>query len=258
MSIINITLLAIAMVIIATTTIDYGSSTVGGAWAYFLIGTALLGATRLFYILADRGVLFIADDTLEFWWHLIFYLSLITFYLGARGLVRMVTMNEAWTSFSEVVAWGIFSTLFTVGVFFSAEPLDGPFVSVFSGTFLARIGIQHWIAFALLSVVGLKMVHDGWIEAETNIVAHSYRLLVIVIAAIATSIDAAVVGITLPTFRVNVVFAASVIGLVTFLASIFGSLLGRFAGEQMGRPAVVLGGIILIAIGVRIVIEHTY
>ena len=117
---------------------------------------------------------------------------------------------------------------------------------------------DHWIAFALLSVVGLKMVRDGWIVAETKVVAHSYRLLVIVIAAIATSIDAAAVGITLPTFRVNVLVAASVIGLVTFLASISGSFLGRFAGEQMGRRAEVLGGIILIAIGVRIVIEHTF
>ncbi len=145
---------------------------------------------------------------------------------------------------------------FLFGTFAALAPLIGWMIG---SAFYALIeAYDHWIAFALLSVVGLKMVRDGWIVAETKVVAHSYRLLVIVIAAIATSIDAAAVGITLPTFRVNVLVAASVIGLVTFLASISGSFLGRFAGEQMGRRAEVLGGIILIAIGVRIVIEHTF
>ena len=141
------------------------------------------------------------------------------------------------------------------GAFASLAPLVGWAIG---NAFYALIeAYDHWIAFALLSLVGLKMVRDGWIEAETNIVAHGYRPLVIVIAAIATSIDAAAVGITLPSFHVNVLFAAGVIGFVTFLASIAGSYLGRFVGMQMGRRAEVLGGIILIAIGVRIVIEHT-
>lgn len=144
---------------------------------------------------------------------------------------------------------------FLFGAFASLAPLIGWTIG---SAFYALIeAYDHWIAFALLSVVGLKMVRDGWIEAETNIVAHGYRPLVIVIAAIATSIDAAVVGIMLPSFRVNVLFAASVIGFVTFLASIAGNYLGRCVGRQIGRRAEVLGGILLIAIGVRIVIEHT-
>lgn len=142
------------------------------------------------------------------------------------------------------------------GIFAALAPLLG---WVIGSAFYPLIeAYDHWIAFALLSVVGLKMVRDGWIDAETNIVEQSYRLLVIVIAAIATSIDAVAVGITLPTLRVNVLFAAAVIGSVTFLAAISGSFLGRFAGKQIGRRAEGLGGMILIAIGVRIVIEHTY
>lgn len=145
---------------------------------------------------------------------------------------------------------------FLFGTFAALAPLIGWMIG---SAFYALIETyDHWVAFALLSVVGLKMVRDGWIGAETDVVAHSYRLLVIVIAAIATSIDAAAVGIILPTFRVNVLLAAGVIGFVTFVASISGSFLGRFAGKQMGRCAEVLGGIILIVIGVRIVIEHIY
>ena len=142
------------------------------------------------------------------------------------------------------------------GAFAALAPLIGWMIG---SVFYALIeAYDHWVAFALLSVIGLIMVRDGWIEAETDAVAHSNRLFVVVVAAIATSIDAAAVGITLPTFRVNVLLAASVIGFVTFLASIFGSFIGRVAGEQIGRRAIILGGIILIVIGVRIVIEHSY
>ncbi|NQU70006.1 MAG: manganese efflux pump [Rhodospirillales bacterium] len=145
---------------------------------------------------------------------------------------------------------------FLFGAFAALAPLIGWAIG---RAFYSLIeAYDHWIAFALLSVVGLKMVRDGWINAETNVIAHSYRLLVIVGAAIATSIDAVAVGITLPTFHVNVLLAACVIGLVTLLASIFGSLLGRIAGEQMGRRAEILGGIVLIAIGARILIAHIY
>lgn len=144
---------------------------------------------------------------------------------------------------------------FLFGAFASLAPLIG--WAIGNAFYTLIEAYDHWIAFALLTVVGLKMVRDGWVEAETNMGAHGYRLLVIVIAAIATSVDAAAVGITLPSFHVNVLFAASVIGFVTFLASIAGSYLGRFVGQQIGRRAEVFGGILLIAIGVRIVIEHT-
>ena len=108
------------------------------------------------------------------------------------------------------------------GAFAALAPLIGWMIG---SVFYALIeAYDHWVAFALLSVIGLIMVRDGWIEAETDAVAHSNRLFVVVVAAIATSIDAAAVGITLPTFRVNVLLAASVIGFVTFLASIFWKL----------------------------------
>ena len=98
----------------------------------------------------------------------------------------------------------------------------------------------------------------SWTGTQTDVVTDGFRLLVLVVAAIATSIDAVAVGMTLPAFEVNVLMAASLIGLVTFLAAISGGFLGRFAGRHMGRCAEILGGIFLILIGVRIVLEHTY
>jgi len=141
----------------------------------------------------------------------------------------------AFSALAPLLGWAIGSAFYTL-----IEPYD------------------HWVAFVLLSAIGLLMMRDGWTDAAKDTIAYGDRLFVIVVAAIATSIDASVVGITLPAFRVNVLVAASVIGLVTFLASIFGSLLGRAAGERLGRRAEILGGILLIAIGTRIVIEHIY
>jgi putative Mn2+ efflux pump MntP len=142
------------------------------------------------------------------------------------------------------------------GAFSALAPLIGWTIGSVFYTLIAPY--DHWIAFVLLSAIGLLMMRDGWTDVAKDTVAYGDQLLVIIIAAIATSIDASVVGITLPAFRVNVLMAAGVIGFMTFLASILGSLAGRAAGERLGRRAEVLGGIILIAIGAKIVIEHIY
>lgn len=117
---------------------------------------------------------------------------------------------------------------------------------------------DHWVAFILLSIVGMLMVREGLSDAPSTGVAQGARLLVIIVAAIATSIDAAVFGLTLPMFRVNVFLAAGVIGFVTFLAAMFGSLVGRIAKEQIGRRAEFLGGLLLLAIGIKILIGHIF
>jgi manganese efflux pump family protein len=141
------------------------------------------------------------------------------------------------------------------GVFATLAPLIGWAVgSVFYAIVAAY---DHWVAFALLTIIGLMMMRNGWIGAEPDAAAQGYRALVIIVAALTTSIDAAAVGITLPAFHVNVLLAAGIIGFVTFLAAVSGSLIGRIAGAKLGRHAEILGGVILIVIGVKIVLEHT-
>lgn len=150
-------------------------------------------------------------------------------------IVKAALVFGAFSALAPLIGWTIGTAFYTL-----IEPYD------------------HWVAFVLLSAIGLLMMRDGATDAARETVAYGDRLLVTTIAAIATSVDASVVGITLPAFRVNVLVASSVIGFVTFLASILGSLAGRAAGERLGRRAEILGGIILIAIGARIVIEHIY
>jgi putative Mn2+ efflux pump MntP len=151
---------------------------------------------------------------------------------------------------------GIIKAALVFGGFAALAPILGWAVgSLFYDLIQA---FDHWVAFILLSVVGMFMVREGLSDAPSRSVAHGARLLVIIVAAIATSIDAAVFGLTLPMFRVNILLAAGVIGFATFLAAIFGNLVGRIAKEQIGRRAEFLGGLILIAIGVKILIGHVY
>ena len=157
-----------------------------------------------------------------------------------------------------------FPHILKAGLLFGAFAALAPLIGWTVGKmFYALIeAYDHWIALVLLSVVGSKMVYDGWAgdggQAEASGIDHGYRLLVIVAAAVATSIDAVAVGITLPAFHVNILLAAGLIGSVTFLASVSGTCLGRAAGRKMGSPAEIIGGLLLIAIGIRIVLEHTY
>jgi putative Mn2+ efflux pump MntP len=116
---------------------------------------------------------------------------------------------------------------------------------------------DHWIALALLSIVGLKMIkeafeadHEGEPTADTG-------FWMLIVLTIATSIDALAVGVSLPSLGESFGLALLLIGTITFLCSAAGVTLGRYLGERFGRTIEVAGGLTLIAIGVRIVLEHT-
>ena len=113
---------------------------------------------------------------------------------------------------------------------------------------------DHWIAFALLGFLGLRMIRGGEEEAG----AQPLGALAIVVAAIATSIDALAAGFTLPTLDLPPLGTAALIATVTFALSVLGIALGRRIGDRFGRPAEVLGGLILIAIGARILVAHLF
>ena len=111
---------------------------------------------------------------------------------------------------------------------------------------------DHWIAFALLAFIGVQMIRaDEHDEAARPLVGFG-----LFAAAIATSIDALAAGITLPTLTAPPLLAAGMIALVTLILSLGGVQVGRIAGERYGRPAEVLGGVVLIALGFKILAEH--
>lgn len=122
--------------------------------------------------------------------------------------------------------------------------------------------IDHWIAFGLLAVIGGKMIVDGLRgdddppALETAPSPPRRAPLQLALTAIGTSIDSAIVGITLALLGVSVLTAAPLIGLTSFTMSLAGVYLGRRLGPLLGRKAEILGGLALILIGLHILVDH--
>jgi len=116
---------------------------------------------------------------------------------------------------------------------------------------------DHWVAFGLLSLVGGKMLWESWRGAEGHESVDITRGLPLLTLSIATSIDSLAVGLTLGFLESSIPIAALIIGCITFLVSAVGFYAGRKIGSLLGRWAEVLGGLVLIGIGVRILVTHT-
>lgn len=117
-------------------------------------------------------------------------------------------------------------------------------------------GIDHWIAFIILALIGAKMIHEG-IRADPDRDERDYfSLPSILILAIATSIDSLGVGLSLGLVEGNILLVAFVAGVVSFLFACSGTMLGGVMNERFGRNTEILGGVILIGIGLKILLEH--
>ena len=140
----------------------------------------------------------------------------------------------------------------TFGVFQALMPLAGWVIGAVALIYVEAV--DHWIAFGLLTFLGVRMLggHVGDEEAARSLTGRA-----LLIAGVATSIDALAAGITLPTLGVSPWLAVALIGIVTFVMSGAGVLLGRRAGDHLGEWAERAGGIILIGLGVKILAEHT-
>lgn len=117
------------------------------------------------------------------------------------------------------------------------------------------VSIDHWIAFVLLGLIGFNMLKEG-LSKECDIVNDKVNFKEMLPLAIATSIDALAVGITFAFLKVNIIIAVSSIGLITFVMSFIGSKIGNKVGCKYQKKAQIMGGIILIFIGLKILIEH--
>lgn len=113
---------------------------------------------------------------------------------------------------------------------------------------------DHWLAFSLLLLIGLKMILDS--RKKEGKCPQFFETGVLCGLAIATSIDALVVGITFAFLKTNIFLPVVLIGIITFSLSFGGVFLGKKFGELLGKKAGIVGGIILILIGLKILIEH--
>lgn len=119
-------------------------------------------------------------------------------------------------------------------------------------------GIDHWIAFVLLAVIGGKMAVESFKKEEEDSSKENEKLDVkeLLVLAVATSIDALAVGITFAFLQGSIVPAVSLIGVITFVLSAVGVFIGHKFGAKFKSKAELAGGIILILIGLKILLEH--
>ena len=149
----------------------------------------------------------------------------------------------------------------TFGFYFGLFQFVMPLLGCLLGSAFADliVSVDHWVAFALLAGIGLKMLWDTFHHPCESTQAPTPPILswkTMSLMAIATSIDALAVGISFAMVNVNIWFASAVIGLVAFSFSFSGVLLGKHLGCKFGVKLERLGGCVLIVIGAKIVVDH--
>ncbi len=150
-----------------------------------------------------------------------------------------------------------------VGIFFGVAQAIMPAIGWFAGAhFASKIAAwDHWIIFGVLGALGAKMIYESLeapaAEASADASgANAFGLRILALLALATSIDALAAGVTLAMVDVNVVWACSLIGVVTGVLSFAGVYVGRRFGARLGKRLDAVGGLVLIGIGIKTLIEH--
>lgn len=138
------------------------------------------------------------------------------------------------------------------GVFQAFMPLIGYFAGQSSLKYIQNY--DHWISFAILAVIGGKMIYEAFQLEKTT--KNPARFDILLTLSVATSIDALAVGFTLSLFSMPILVDVAIIGIVTFVMSLFGIMLGKKAGHLFDNKIEIVGGIILIGIGLKILLEH--
>jgi putative Mn2+ efflux pump MntP len=131
-------------------------------------------------------------------------------------------------------------------------------IGFYLGSFVNEIikAADHWIALGLLSFLGIRMIIEGIKRKEKEETRDYSKSLTLVTIAVGTSIDAFAVGISFALLDIKIWSSAIIIGIVTFLASMFAIRIGKSAGEKLGKRVEIIGGLILMAIGIKIFLEH--
>ncbi len=182
------------------------------------------------------------------------FLSVFLIALGLSADCFVVALSGGISKIDH--SWSrILRVSFSFGLFQALMPVLGWLAGRTVVEFIADY--DHWVAFAMLAIVGGRMLW-GAFRPE-----HSQRKeiditkgLLLITLSIATSIDALAVGLSFAFLNVNIALASPTIGAVAFVVTIRGFKLGRRAGQLIGKRAEAIGGIILLAIGLRILLSH--
>ena len=149
-----------------------------------------------------------------------------------------------------------FRLSFHFGLFQCCMPIIGWVVGSTVSRWIAPI--DHWIAFGLLAYVGANMIRSGFNSEAESYSQDPSRGRTLIVLAVATSIDALAVGLSLAMLEVEIITPSIIIGIITYGLSMLGLFAGNKLSQKFGKRMEILGGIILIGIGLRVVITHLF
>ena len=184
------------------------------------------------------------------------FLSVLVIAIGLSADCFVVALSGS-ISMQRVTPFQVTRTALSFGLFQAMMPVLG---WLMGRTVVDAIAdYDHWLAFTLLAFIGGKMIRESF-KAESSRPAATdiTKGTTLLVLSVATSIDALAVGLTFAFLEVNIALASTTIGIVAFLVTIIGFLAGKKAGRLMGKRAEAIGGVILIAIGLRILLMYLF
>ena len=177
--------------------------------------------------------------------------------------ILLIALGLAMDSFSVAIANGMATKTFQINKALKISAFFGffqgfmPIIGWYAGVYIIDLisDYDHWVAFFLLAFIGSRMIYES-IRKESNPLVSSLSIKILLILSVATSIDALAVGLSLSLMRISIMIPAVVTGVVTFSLSLLGVYLGGRFGRVLKNRVESLGGLILVAIGLKILFEH--
>ena len=179
-----------------------------------------------------------------------------------------IAIGLAMDAFSVAITDGILLKKLKVGYAFKIAMFFGVFQfgmlflgNLLGSTFAKYISAcDHWVAFFLLIFIGGKMLYDAirGDEKEEKEEKNPIEIKTLTVLAIATSIDALAVGVPFAAMNINILYASSIVGIVAFAFSFAGDYIGNKCGNLFGNKSEIIGGIVLVGIGIKILVEHLF
>ena len=180
-----------------------------------------------------------------------------------RGLeLLIIAVGLSMDAFAVAISKGLsmrrmsYKYAVITGLFFGGFQALMPLIGYLLGTQFKDyiVSIDHWIAFILLSLIGFNMLKES--QAPHEKMENSFSIKTMTVLALATSIDALAIGVTFAFLNVKIIPAVLMIGITTFIFSFFGVKIGNVFGARYKARAEFAGGLILILMGIKILLEH--
>ena len=177
--------------------------------------------------------------------------------------ILLISIGLAMDAFAVSVCKGLamkkmsWKKAIIIGLYFGIFQAVMPVIGYFLGTTFERFitYVDHWVAFILLVGIGINMVKEAF-DKESENRNDNVDMKTMLVLSIATSIDALAIGITFECLKIHIVMPVITIGLITFIISVIGVKIGNQFGDKYWKKAEIMGGVILILLGIKILLEH--